>query len=662
MNLQMLFDIFAKEMADNEGLVSMTKTAVHHFAKAFGVASASDIPVSALANAPERLADHLKEQGSGKFKIRNNKYCLKRLIHWCRDRGVVSTRTSAELSETWRTTIEACVHICGRRGGSGWHPLGRWSSSVGLGPTDLTSNDLAEFMRWLQTESGFKGWRRMYYSLEKTWGRAVLERKVPRLNFPPLPRKWSVYRLPLEEWPIQMQQEYQKYRKWTTDKFVYGRPRRNKQREGTARGNLRHLERIAGYFVNIQGIEKEKLTFDMFLDKMLITSFLSWLSSQRGASDIALFHSVSHLISIGLSYCKLTKEELTWLGELKEELQRAKPEDKSHKMVSLKELQSLPTRLRHDRMHLDQVSKGRRKKVSQKRWAMMVRNEFLIRFMIATVLRSRNVREARLGRNVFQTSDGSWKILFDGDETKTGNKLSFSLLPDFDPYLEEYLDQARPILTCDGNSDLLFTSVRGRPLTGPVLGDIIRNASLKYLGKPVHPHLIRDIVATDLLIETGDYLMVSKLLGHESLDTTLKIYGHYQTADAMRTYHKLLHSTFDSSDLLAEKHEQAQAESSPESAQAAHRPKHPEKKTHEAPESTPLDRRVHEKGRGFPTDGRTSKPSAQAKRADRPGRSRAQKRPQNRQPPKAGNIPLRPKHRTRKIHKKTLGGQLSLFS
>ena len=374
MNLQMLFDIFAKEMADNEGLVTMTKTAVHHFAKAFSVTSASDIPVSALANAPERLADHLKEQGSAKFKIRNNKYYLKRLIDWCRDRGLVSTRTSAELSETWRATIEACAHICGRRGGSGWHPLGRWSSSVGLGPNDLTSNDLAEFMRWLQTESGFKWWRRMYCSLEKTWGRAVFEHRVPTLSFPPLPRKWPVYRLSLKEWPIQMQQEYQKYRRWTTDKFVYGRPRRNKQRQGTARGNLRELERIAGYFVNIHGIQKEKLTFDMFLDKTLITSLLSWLSSQRGTSDISLFHYVAHLISIGLSYRKLTKEELSWLGELKEELQRAKPQDKSHKMVSLKELQSLPTRLRHDRMLLEQVSKGRRRKLSQRRCAMIVRN------------------------------------------------------------------------------------------------------------------------------------------------------------------------------------------------------------------------------------------------------------------------------------------------
>ena len=275
--------------------------------------------------------------------------------------------------------------------------------------------------------------------------------------------------------------------------------------------------------------------------------------------------------------------------------------------------------------------------------------------MIATVLRSRNIREARLDRNIFRTSNGTWQILFEGEETKTGNKITFNLPQGLEPYLEEYLDQARPILTCDSNSDLLFTSVRGLPLTGPVLGSIIKNASLKYLGKPVHPHLIRDIVATDLLIETGDYLMVSKLLGHESLDTTLKIYSHYQTVDAMRTYHKLLRSTFDSVGSLAEKHEQAQAETSSESAQRAHPPKHLEKRTAGMPESIPRirsDRQVDKKEHGFPDDGRASKPSGQAKPADRACQSPVQKPSQNRQPPKTGNTHLRPKQGRRKSRKK----------
>ena len=246
-----------------------------------------------------------------------------------------------------------------------------------------------------------------------------------------------------------------------------------------------------------------------------------------------------------------------------------KSKDKSRKIISLEQLRSISDRLRQERADLEQESMRRRKKLSQKRWAILVRNEFLIRFAIATVLRSRNIREAKLGKNLWNKSDGTWQVVFEGDETKAGNKISFCLPEWLVPYLREYLEKARPILAGNGSSDLLFLSKSGRPLTRVVLRDIIRNVSLKYLGKPVHPHLIRDIVATRLLIETGDYLMVSKLPGRESLDTTLKIYGHYQTADAMRTYHKLLYSTFDSVGSLAEKNEQAQAETSPESAQRA---------------------------------------------------------------------------------------------
>jgi len=542
LNLQHLLDAFVERMDRDRNRVAMTRTAVRHTVKAFGVGSPSEIRISAFEQAPDVLEHYLKERGSSAMKVRNNKSFLKRLIEWGQEMSLVPTETYHGISEPWQSVIEAC-RDCFPQGAHGWDALAGWASSRGLEPSDLTSADFLEFGRWLEFSRSFKYWRNAYNYVRRAWIKASLEGKLPRVDIPLIPYKASPYCLPVEEWPRGMQEEYKRYRNWATADFMPGRRKRNKQRPISAKRTLSTLERIAGYVVNVRGGQKEQLKFDMFFDKDLVTEFLAWLSSERKIRETTMFCDVILLLSMGLRYRKLDERELLWLSQLKDQLEDARPRDKSWKMVPLEDLRSIPDRLRKERLELERRMKFRRNRPSLATWARAVRNELIFELITARPLRSRNIREARIGRNIFKTSDGRWRLLFEGDETKVGNTLSFFVPQSLEPSLRLYLEKARPILTEGNGSDILFVSDTGKPLTGGALKEVVKTRCMKYLGRPVTPHVIRDIVAHAILSKNPeDYLKVSKLLGHKRVETTLRIYGHYEMDEAARSYEEILES------------------------------------------------------------------------------------------------------------------------
>ena len=136
----------------------------------------------------------------------------------------------------------------------------------------------------------------------------------------------------------------------------------------------------------------------------------------------------------------------------------------------------------------------------------------------------------------------------DGDtrfdtQSKTGNRIVSLCIPNsnFEEYLLYGLIQRDIILTDKGiTHDLLLIVVsdrygnKGKPLTGSDVYDRFR-----YLAKRLYndtgcdlraycPHSIRHFYATHMITNLGySVFEVSKLLGHASVDTTIKTYFHF---------------------------------------------------------------------------------------------------------------------------------------
>jgi site-specific recombinase XerD len=91
-----------------------------------------------------------------------------------------------------------------------------------------------------------------------------------------------------------------------------------------------------------------------------------------------------------------------------------------------------------------------------------------------------------------------------------------------------------------GPKDLIFTSLKGKPLTGRYIRWMVAEvaAAAGITNKAVHPHTLRHSFATDLLRATKNLRLVQKALGHENVRTT-QIYTHIcdeELEDAMKNF------------------------------------------------------------------------------------------------------------------------------
>jgi hypothetical protein len=146
--------------------------------------------------------------------------------------------------------------------------------------------------------------------------------------------------------------------------------------------------------------------------------------------------------------------------------------------------------------------------------------------------RSRNIREMKLGTNLYQTSEGHWRIRFAGEELKIAvkqgecNVFDVPFPPSLLGTLEGYLHIWRPILAGRYQRSEVFLTSRGTPYTVLSLGRVTKKQVYIFTGKPHwHPHIIRTIWATEWIKSHGDFYTAAIML-NDRLETVIKSYAH----------------------------------------------------------------------------------------------------------------------------------------
>jgi len=88
-------------------------------------------------------------------------------------------------------------------------------------------------------------------------------------------------------------------------------------------------------------------------------------------------------------------------------------------------------------------------------------------------------------------------------------------------FLETYIKGIRPQLVGGKATDRLFVSMRGNPIDGHTVGDVVKKyARLASVKKHVTPHVWRHTCATHLVKNEANLRHVQDILGHRSLHTT----------------------------------------------------------------------------------------------------------------------------------------------
>lgn len=107
-------------------------------------------------------------------------------------------------------------------------------------------------------------------------------------------------------------------------------------------------------------------------------------------------------------------------------------------------------------------------------------------------------------------------------------------------WLQRYLRQARPVLLEGQQSEAIFVTRRGGPMTRQMFWHLIkRHALTAGIIKPISPHTLRHAFATHLLNHGADLRVLQMLLGHSDLSTT-QIYTHV-ARERLKTLHAAHH-------------------------------------------------------------------------------------------------------------------------
>ena len=102
--------------------------------------------------------------------------------------------------------------------------------------------------------------------------------------------------------------------------------------------------------------------------------------------------------------------------------------------------------------------------------------------------------------------------------------------------LNEYVEEARPILIKSDNDKALFVNMNGQRLTRQGFWKIVKYYKEKaHIDKEITPHVLRHSFATHLLQNGADLKSIQAMLGHSDVSST-QIYKQFETNELKEIY------------------------------------------------------------------------------------------------------------------------------
>jgi integrase len=174
------------------------------------------------------------------------------------------------------------------------------------------------------------------------------------------------------------------------------------------------------------------------------------------------------------------------------------------------------------------------------RSALTVQTAVAIELLTMTLLRSTNIRCLSYSKHFVRARFRGrclMHLVLSAQQVKNSVDLEFPLLERTTVLLKSYMDIYQPILSRGRETDLLFPGLRGQPKARRGFGHQVTDTIRRKTGIEMHPHLFRHLGAFLFLnAHPGEYETVRRLLGHNSIKTTINFYVGLQAVADFRRY------------------------------------------------------------------------------------------------------------------------------
>ena len=162
-----------------------------------------------------------------------------------------------------------------------------------------------------------------------------------------------------------------------------------------------------------------------------------------------------------------------------------------------------------------------------------------IAILQAVPIRIQNLASLDLEEHLVERGNRVY-VLIPGEEVKNGRPYQLELPGEVADLIAWYCMDYRDLLV-EAPTTALFPGEQGGPKKPSTLGVQITKRVQTYLGLPVNPHLFRHIAAKLYLDRRpGEYALVSRLLNHKSVATTMRAYTGTESVSAARHYQNLV--------------------------------------------------------------------------------------------------------------------------
>jgi len=156
-------------------------------------------------------------------------------------------------------------------------------------------------------------------------------------------------------------------------------------------------------------------------------------------------------------------------------------------------------------------------------------------------MRAKNLAGLDFTRHFDWLADGTCVIVIPAGEVKNGVDLTFTVPSHVTEMIRVYRDVYRPLLLKGRDTGALFISLNGRPKLPHELGAQLPKVIRDETGLDMHLHLFRHFVGFVFLRNNpGEYEAVRQLLGHKSLQTTVRFYTDLEVAKTFERYDAIL--------------------------------------------------------------------------------------------------------------------------
>lgn len=541
--LRTVNDLLASLSVDTQ--LPMLRTTAGHIATFLNV-PVEKLEIEALIGVVPEFRAYLKKQ---RYK-RNaaNSYCNYAgvLLRKARELGWVES--NAQVPKDWEEILSAVRSLKGARG------IVNFAIRRCKTPATLTDDDLS---RWghMMLEQGkcYEYIHRLPQDFRRELNKAELANKIPGIFVDWKPS--STYFVPLCNLPSGLRQEVEEMLRWRQAPYVQTR-RKKRLRAISARNLKNTIERFYGFIVNVRPtLAVDRIADDEKIDTLLdlvtpdrVDAYVDWRLNLRKGKGRSVVVQLGALCSALKEHPNYKEINFTWLDDLLRgipyEAESRRRERKERKYLPYDTLAQVPGQIR--------AMRNKSPKITYE-FARLLQDELVIQCLLILPWRQRNIRECRIGRksdgaNLFKSEIEQWDSVakptwvkeelrsnprakfwqyhFREDETKNGREVRSILPRRLVPLLEEYLEQARPLLLNGTDPGTLFLNEDGARLKENTIIALVSKLTLRYGGRRVTPHIFRDIWAYWWLSShPEDYLTVSKKLWHRNIQTTLRIYG-----------------------------------------------------------------------------------------------------------------------------------------